>query len=123
MTLNKPDNLTDKQWAFVLEYPKDWNATQAAIRAGYSQNTAQQIGFENLTKPVIKAALSQAYKDAAMDTEEMFAILGKMARGKVAQENTQIRALELIGKGHAAFTDKIKQDTDLNVRISFEEDE
>lgn len=117
MTLNRPDDLTDKQWQFVLEYPKDWNATQAAIRAGYAQNSAQQIGFENLSKPVIKAALSQAYSDAAMPTEEMFAILGNMARGKVAHENSQIRALELIGKGHAAFTDRVKQDTDLNVTI------
>lgn len=121
--MTKPDNLTDKQWAFVLEYPKDWNATQAAIRAGYSKNTAGVIGFENLTKPNIRAALSQAYTDAAMPLEEMLALLATMARGKVENENTQIRALELIGKGHAAFTDKIQGDTELTVRIKFDEDE
>jgi len=45
--------LTDKQEAFCREYVIDWNATQAAIRAGYSKKTAGQIGEENLKKPEI----------------------------------------------------------------------
>jgi len=45
--------LTDKQEMFCREYLIDWNATQAAIRAGYSDNTARKIGSENLTKPDI----------------------------------------------------------------------
>jgi phage terminase small subunit len=45
--------LTAKQEAFCLEYLKDLNAAQAAIRAGYSKKTAQQMGSENLAKPVI----------------------------------------------------------------------
>lgn len=45
--------LTDKQEMFCREYPIDLNATQAAIRAGYSDNTAHRIGSENLTKPDI----------------------------------------------------------------------
>ena len=51
--------LTGKQKAFVDEYLKDLNATQAAIRAGYSKKTARQTGQENMTKPVIKAAIEQ----------------------------------------------------------------
>lgn len=43
--------LTDKQELFAREYLKDLNATQAAIRAGYSEKTARKIGSENLTKP------------------------------------------------------------------------
>lgn len=43
--------LTDKQERFCQEYIKDLNATQAAIRAGYSEKTARQIGTENLAKP------------------------------------------------------------------------
>ena len=43
--------LTDKQELFAREYLKDLNATQAAIRAGYSEKTAKQVGYENLTKP------------------------------------------------------------------------
>ncbi|MBP5144120.1 terminase small subunit, partial [Pseudomonas chlororaphis] len=43
--------LTQKQRLFVDEYLIDLNATQAAIRAGYSKRTAGQIGDENLKKP------------------------------------------------------------------------
>lgn len=43
--------LTPKQEMFCREYLVDLNATQAAIRAGYSDNTARKIGSENLTKP------------------------------------------------------------------------
>ncbi|MDR2274368.1 MAG: terminase small subunit [Sphingobacterium sp.] len=51
--------LTDKQQRFVEEYMVDLNATQAAIRAGYSVDTAQQMGSENLSKPVIQEAIQQ----------------------------------------------------------------
>lgn len=50
--------LTPKQQLFVDEYPKDWNATQAAIRAGYSKRSASMIGLENLGKPLIQEALA-----------------------------------------------------------------
>ena len=51
--------LTDKQEMFCLEYLIDLNATQAAIRAGYSEKTAQQVGSENLSKPVINQYISK----------------------------------------------------------------
>lgn len=53
-------SLTAKQQRFVDEYLKDLNATQAAIRAGYSKKTAASIGQENLTKPEIDKALKEA---------------------------------------------------------------
>lgn len=46
--------LTDKQEFFCREYLLDLNATQAAIRAGYSEKSAQAIGTENLSKPLIQ---------------------------------------------------------------------
>lgn len=52
--------LTAKQERFVEEYLIDLNATQAAIRAGYSEKTARQVGAENLTKPVIADAVARA---------------------------------------------------------------
>ena len=52
--------LTAKQRAFVREYMIDHKATQAAIRAGYSVNTAGAIGHENLNKPEIAKAIKQA---------------------------------------------------------------
>ena len=57
--------LTEKQNQFILEYMKDLNATQAAIRAGYSKKTAKVIGHENLTKPYIAERLKKE-----MDNEE-----------------------------------------------------
>nr|DAJ87474.1 MAG TPA: Terminase small subunit [Caudoviricetes sp.] len=52
--------LTDKQKRFIEEYLIDLNATQAAIRAGYSERTAYSIGEENLKKPGIKRAIDEA---------------------------------------------------------------
>lgn len=51
--------LTPKQSRFVEEYLVDLNATQAAIRAGYSPHTADVIGHENLGKPEIAMALAE----------------------------------------------------------------
>ncbi|PHS59306.1 MAG: terminase small subunit [Alteromonas sp.] len=57
MTIKK---LTKKQELFVSEYLVDLNATQAAIRAGYSKKTACETGNENLRKPNIQDAISKA---------------------------------------------------------------
>ncbi|MHA5056412.1 terminase small subunit [Acinetobacter schindleri] len=56
-------NLTPKQQRFVEEYLIDLNATQAAIRAGYSEKTANEIGAENLAKPSIAKAIQDALKE------------------------------------------------------------
>jgi phage terminase small subunit len=60
--------LTAKQKRFVNEYLIDLNATQAAIRAGYSPRTARAIGHENLTKPDIRAAVDRATADRGART-------------------------------------------------------
>lgn len=57
--------LTEKQKRFVQEYLVDLNGTQAAIRAGYSAKTANEIAAENLTKPNIQAALEPLIADRA----------------------------------------------------------
>lgn len=59
-TSNGVVKLTDKQKRFIEEYLIDLNATQAAIRAGYSEKTAYSIGEENLKKPEIKRAIEDA---------------------------------------------------------------
>ena len=51
--------LTDKQEMFCREYLVDLNATQAAIRAGYSDKTARSVGNENLTKPDIEKRIQE----------------------------------------------------------------
>lgn len=52
--------LRERQKRFIAEYLVDLNATQAAIRAGYSKDTAKEIGYENLTKPHIQEAIAEA---------------------------------------------------------------
>lgn len=60
--------LTKKQKRFVEEYLVDLNATQAAIRAGYSTQTAYSIGDENLKKPEIKNAIEKALAERSRRT-------------------------------------------------------
>lgn len=55
--------LTDKQRRFCEEYVVDWNATRAAIAAGYSKKTARQIATENLSKPYIREYIDEIQKD------------------------------------------------------------
>lgn len=62
-------NLTPKQQRFVEEYLIDLNATQAAIRAGYSEKTAKSIGQENLTKPDIQKAIEEAQNKRTEQTK------------------------------------------------------
>lgn len=61
--------LTPKQAAFCAEYLIDLNATQAAIRAGYSAKTAGQMGDENLRKPEIQAEVSRLMADRGQKNE------------------------------------------------------
>ena len=67
----EPDKqLTDKQQRFVEEYCVDCNGTQAAIRAGYSVDSAASIGSENLTKPNIRTAINERLAALAMSADE-----------------------------------------------------
>lgn len=60
--------LNAKQQRFVEEYLIDLNATQAAIRAGYSVKTAKEIGCENLTKPNIQEAIDKLMAERSKRT-------------------------------------------------------
>lgn len=64
-----PNKLTNKQARFVEEYLIDLNATQAAIRAGYSKKTAKDIACENLAKPNISEAIAKAQEKRSKRTE------------------------------------------------------
>ncbi|WPG35315.1 terminase small subunit [Variovorax sp. EBFNA2] len=62
-------SLTPLQQRFIDEYLVDLNGTQAAIRAGYSVDTARQMGSENLSKPYIWAAIADARKQQQERTQ------------------------------------------------------
>jgi len=124
-----PEGFSAKMEKFCQEYLIDLNATQAAIRAGYSQDTAKQIGSENLSKLSIRARideLKQEAADAATITPEY--VLQKLKT--VAERTTQgvqvydnegnptgewkfdsagaNRSLELLGKHLTLFADRVE---------------
>jgi len=63
------EGMTEKQKMFCMEYTKDMNATQAAIRAGYSEKTAYSQGHDLLKKPEIKAVIDAILAKRAKDIE------------------------------------------------------
>lgn len=152
----KPDiveGLSDKQLAFCREYLKDFNATQAAIRAGYSQKATRQIASELLAKPDIQNQIqefaSQINEKTGNDIEKIILRLQLFAFGSLRDvadwdanglylkdsetlgekavlisEITEtrndkgttlkvklhdpVKCLELLGRYHKIFTDKIE---------------
>ena len=73
--------LTLKQRRFVEEYCIDFNATKAAITAGYSADTARSIGCENLTKPDVKLAIQARVAKLSMSADEALIRMSQFARG------------------------------------------
>lgn len=79
--------LTPKQKMFIDEYLVDLNATQAAIRAGYSPKTAKDIACENLAKPNIKSEIDKRMAERSrrvgMNADRILHELGKLAFVKI----------------------------------------
>lgn len=75
--------LTDKQKRFCEEYLIDLNATQAAIRAGYSPESAKSIATENLSKPFLRAridaAIAERSKRTGVSADRVVRELAKLA--------------------------------------------
>ena len=101
--------LNDKQAAFVREYMADFNATQAAIRAGYSAKTAGQIGHELLKKPEVQQRLREFQQKAAEKTETEAEWIRRRLKEEAtdftefASQSARVRALELLGKINGVF--------------------
>ncbi|MBA9078310.1 terminase small subunit [Rufibacter quisquiliarum] len=75
--------LTDKQQRFCEEYLVDLNATQAAIRAGYSEKTAYSMGWENLRKPEIRAAIDARLEEIALGAKETVKLISDIAKASL----------------------------------------
>lgn len=128
--------LTQKQQRFVDEYIISGNATQAAIKAGYSKKTAAVTANENLKKPYIKAAIDkrndEIKSEKTADMTEVMEYLTSVMRGKQTESvatakgvyndipvgaKDRIKAAELIGKRHGAWTDKKEINGNLDIEI------
>ena len=103
--------MTDKQRRFTEEYPKDFNATAAAKRAGYSDRTAAQIGYENLRKPEIAAAIKERLDELSMGAEEATKRMSDWGRGTFAPFLTDDGSLDLgteAARAHVHLLKKVK---------------
>jgi phage terminase small subunit len=77
--------LSNKQRAFVEEYLRSWNATQAALAAGYSENTAYSQGHRLLKNAEIDAEIKRRLEELTMSETEVLARLTEQARGDIGQ--------------------------------------
>ena len=123
--------LTEKQKRFCDEYLISLNATQAAIKAGYSKKTARTMGAENLAKPNVKGYIDERLekiKDKKIaDIDEIMQGLTSIFRNEVKEEiplmcgdgvqeltkkevsiKDRIKAGELLGKRYGMFTDRVQ---------------
>ena len=113
--------LTIKQELFVKEYLVDFNATQAAIRAGYSEDSARQIGADNMSKAYIKEAIQKEVDSiksgADKDIIENIRFWRRLREDSEASNSDKIRASEMLGKYRAMFTDRIEHSGNVGVTI------
>lgn len=122
--------MTARQRMFCDEYLISGNATDAAIKAGYSPKTAKQTGSENLAKPDLRAyideQLEKLHSAKIADAEEVMKYLTSVMRGEHTEQvlklvgdgiqtvtdievsaKERLKAAELIGKRYALFSDKM----------------
>ena len=137
--------LTLKQQRFADEYIICGNATEAAIKAGYSRKTASDVGAENLKKPNIKSYLDERLKalesEKIASQEEVLEFLTSVMRGEKTEQTLcsigelgqqvididigakdRIKAAELIGKRHRLWTDKVEAEVSGTVVFANEAD-
>ena len=96
--------LTEKQKKFADYYIESGNATQAAINACYAKRSAQQMGAENLLKPVIKSyieeRLEQIASERIMSAQEAVELLSSIARAEITEQVvvTTMEGAEVVDK-------------------------
>jgi len=137
--------LTLKQQRFADEYIISGNATDAAVKAGYSKKTANRIATENLSKLVIQTYIDEKLKELSdkkvADQQEVLAYLTAVLRGetqseivvvegvgdgcsearrlqKLPDEKERLKAAELLGKRMGLFKDKLDVTANVPVIIS-----
>lgn len=120
--------LTPKQKAFADYYIECGNATEAALRAGYSKKTAQQIGSENLLKPLVCKYIAERLKEIESKriatAEEVLQYLTSVMRGEEKDAfgldpslQDRTKAAELLGKRYRIFTERVETTTNATVKI------
>nr|DAD89161.1 MAG TPA: Terminase small subunit [Siphoviridae sp. ct5Px37] len=139
--------VTEKQKRFCDEYLIDCNATQAAIRAGYSEvsagRNANRMMKNDEIRSYIDAALMRLKAENVADAQEVMEYLTSVLRGKSQSsvlardeigaerviekppdEKERLKAAELLGKRYGLYTDKVDldADTELHINIDYGDD-
>ena len=142
MTKNKgPTKLTDKQKMFCAEYIIDFNATRAAIEAGYSEKTANVTSSQYLAKPSIQEEINRLMKKRServqIDADDVLRSIldirdtcakklditsrsGDVIGESLVDVNGAIKANELLGKHLNLFTDRVEVSGDITININGE---
>lgn len=102
---NKVAELTTRQRLFAENYLASPNATQAAIKAGYSKKTAASQGERLLRNVEIRRLVEKRVEDAIVTADEVLTNLKALANGS-ERDGDRIKAWELLGKYLKLFTDK-----------------
>ena len=133
--------MNTRQRKFCDEYLISGNATDAAIKAGYSPKTAKSIGQRLLTfvdlKQYIDAELDKLHSAKIADAQEVLEYLTAVMRGEHTEQVLQLagdgiqtitdievsakerlKAAELLGKRYGLYTDRVEQDVDLELNIT-----
>jgi len=104
--------MNPRQQAFATQYLQDNNATQAAIRAGYSKRTAKQQGARLLTNADIAAFIKGQQQQVAEQVElsQRYVLDGLMeiVGNKKEAVSARVRSLELLGKHQGMFGDRLE---------------
>lgn len=135
--------MTERQKRFCDEYLIDLNATQAAIRAGYSERSASSIGERILRNDDVRSYISEQleriHNENTADAKEVMEYLTAVMRGKSVShvlafvgdgcqevvekppdEKERLKAAELLGKRYGLFTDRVELDADTELKITID---
>jgi phage terminase small subunit len=114
--------LTRKQQRFVSEYILDLNAAQSAIRAGYSEQTARQLGAQLLTninvKEEIDKQLQMINSEKIASAVEVLERITEVLRDPTAKDNDVLKAAELMAKRYSLLIDKTEATGSIEISLS-----
>lgn len=118
--------MNTKQQRFADEYLKDYNATQAAIRSGYSRRTAEQIGFQLLKKTsvadYVKSRCQTIADKLGIDAEYVLSNLkqiGQLTKPTRQEANpaVSLKAFEFLGKHLRLFEENDKKQSNITINV------
>lgn len=121
--------LTDKQKLFIEEYLITLDVQQAYMKAyGVGKETAKSNGYKLIEKPEVRAEVDRRLQEIRSSDpniptpQQILAEIASIAFDEDMRASDRLKGLELLGKANAMFTDKVKQEGNLNISVDIEEE-